>query len=104
MTHQLIVRAMGTNVTLECLTEANPMAETFWIRAGESLSTSQKHVIETSQNGFTTSTKLTIVNVIKSDFGDYKCISKNMLGETAGTITVEGKYWSCDAYSTLPEQ
>lgn len=37
--------------------------------------------------------KLTIRNLQKADFGNYKCISKNSLGETEGSIRVYGKYF-----------
>lgn len=36
--------------------------------------------------------KLTIRNLQYGDFGNYRCISKNSLGETEGSIRVYGKY------------
>lgn len=35
--------------------------------------------------------KLTIKNLSVGDFGNYRCISKNSLGETEGSIRVYGK-------------
>lgn len=35
--------------------------------------------------------KLTIRNLQYGDFGNYRCISKNSLGETEGSIRVYGK-------------
>lgn len=35
--------------------------------------------------------KLTVKNLTNSDFGNYRCISKNSLGETEGSIRVYGK-------------
>ena len=92
MIYQLIVGTVGSNVTLECHTEANPTAETFWMRGERLLVTGNKYNGVISQNGYTTSTKLTIINVNKSDFGQYTCSSKNPLGETTGTIILEGWY------------
>lgn len=36
--------------------------------------------------------KLTIVNVDIADFGTYKCVAKNSLGETDGSIKLYRKY------------
>lgn len=35
--------------------------------------------------------KLTIKNLSVGDFGNYRCISKNSLGETEGSIRVYGE-------------
>lgn len=35
---------------------------------------------------------LQIKRLQKSDFGGYKCISKNSIGDTEGTIRLYGKY------------
>lgn len=37
--------------------------------------------------------KLTIKNLQNADFGNYRCISKNSLGETEGSIRVYGTYY-----------
>lgn len=36
--------------------------------------------------------KLTIKNLSVGDFGNYRCISKNSLGETEGSIRVYGEH------------
>lgn len=36
--------------------------------------------------------KLTIVNVEITDFGSYKCVAKNSLGDTDGAIKLYRKY------------
>lgn len=36
--------------------------------------------------------KLTIVSLDHSDFGAYKCVAKNSLGETDGSIKLYSKY------------
>lgn len=45
-------------------------------------------------NAYKIHMKLTIRAVSKSDFGTYKCISKNSLGETDGTIKLYGKLYT----------
>lgn len=36
--------------------------------------------------------KLTVRNLQSGDFGNYRCISKNSLGETEGSIRLYGKF------------
>lgn len=36
--------------------------------------------------------KLTVRNLQPGDFGNYRCISKNSLGETEGSIRLYGKF------------
>lgn len=38
---------------------------------------------------------LKIRNVGPGDFGSYKCVAKNSLGETDGVIKLEGTYRYC---------
>lgn len=64
----------------------------FWLstildtaRAGDKYETSSTTV------GYTKYMKLTIRNVGPQDFGSYRCIAKNSLGETDGIIKLDGK-------------
>ena len=49
------------------------------------LQTSEKH-----HASYKLESSLVIKHLTKSDFGSYKCISKNSLGETEGTIMLYG--------------
>lgn len=42
-------------------------------------------------NGYSKYMKLKIRNVTKEDFGSYRCVAKNSLGETDGVIKLDGK-------------
>lgn len=53
-------------------------------RAGDKFET-----ISTS-NGYSKYMKLKIRNVGPSDFGNYRCVAKNSLGETDGLIKLDG--------------
>lgn len=44
-------------------------------------------------NAYKVHMKLTIRSVGASDFGTYKCVSKNSLGETDGSIKLYREYW-----------
>ena len=45
-------------------------------------------------NAYKVHMKLTIRSVGPDDFGSYKCVSKNSLGDTDGKIKVYRKYFS----------
>lgn len=91
VTNQLIASILGSNVVLECQTESNPVAATYWIWNKRFMTQTSKYGIHTTQNSYRTYTKLEIRNVSKNDFGEYTCLSKNLLGETEGTIRLYGK-------------
>ena len=44
------------------------------------------------ENAYRVIMKLTINSVGQNDFGAYKCVSKNSLGDTDGTIKLYRKY------------
>ena len=43
-------------------------------------------------NGYNKYMMLKIRSVKRSDFGSYKCVAKNSLGETDGVIKLDGKF------------
>lgn len=95
--NQLEGAYLGQNVVLECHTEAYPLSINYWTtetgdmiisdasRAGD------RYETMTHTTGYTKTMKLKIKNVGPSDFGTYKCIAKNSLGETDGMIKLDGK-------------
>lgn len=50
-----------------------------------------KYEAVSMDNGYKKYMMLKIRRVNKSDFGSYKCVAKNSLGETDGVIKLEGK-------------
>ena len=55
-------------------------------RAGDKYETSSTNV------GYSKFMKLKIRSVGPGDFGSYRCVAKNSLGETDGLIKLDGKY------------
>lgn len=45
-------------------------------------------------NAYKVHMKLTIRSVTDSDYGSYKCVSRNSLGDTDGSIKVYRKYYT----------
>lgn len=90
--NQLIGAPKGTNVTLECNTEAFPRAISYWVYDNMMILTAVKYFTETVETNYRTQMRLTIRNLKERDFGTYKCLSKNSLGETEGSIRLYGKF------------
>ncbi|KAL5233391.1 hypothetical protein ACI65C_000801 [Semiaphis heraclei] len=88
--NQLIGAFIGQSLTLECLSEAHPKSINYWTReAGEIIAHGEKYEPEefvTEQ--YKTRMKLTIKSVTAEDYGTYKCLSRNALGDTDGTIKI----------------
>nr|CAI5816835.1 unnamed protein product [Callosobruchus analis] len=74
--NQLEGAFVGQDVTLECRTEAFPTSINYW--------TTERGDMIISGNGPTL-----IRRVDKLDFGSYRCVAKNSLGETDGVIKLE---------------
>jgi len=84
--NQLIGAPVDTEVTVECTTEASPKAITYWVFKDVMILRSLRHHTEEEVEGYRLHSRLTIHQVTRSDFGAYKCVSKNSLGETEGQI------------------
>ncbi|XP_055849472.1 neural cell adhesion molecule 2 isoform X2 [Episyrphus balteatus] len=93
--NQLEGAYVGQDVTLECHTEAYPASINYWTtergdmiisdtsRAGD------KYETTSSIHGYSKYMKLKIRNVGANDFGSYRCVAKNSLGETDGVIKLD---------------
>ena len=92
VSNQLVGAPLGTDVTIDCQIEAHPRAINYWIFGDGILASANKHGNETSENSYRTHMKLTVRDLQPSDFGTYKCVSKNPLGDTEGTIRLYGEY------------
>lgn len=84
--NQLVGAPAGTNVTVDCHTEAFPRAISYWVYDGQMVLTTAKHTPVTTENSYRSHMQLNVSDLKAKDFGSYKCISKNSLGETEGSI------------------
>ncbi|XP_076242929.1 neurotrimin [Calliopsis andreniformis] len=85
--NQLVGAREGQPVTLECNSEAFPKSINYWTRENnEIIKTGGKYEQSLSNDTYKVHMKLTIRSVDMSDYGTYKCISKNSLGETDSSI------------------
>ncbi|CAF4904957.1 unnamed protein product [Pieris macdunnoughi] len=84
--NQLVGAPAGTDVTVDCHTEAHPRAISYWVYDNVMVLPTKKYAINTEENSYRAHMKLTVRNLQGGDFGNYRCISKNSLGETEGSI------------------
>ncbi|XP_043676394.1 lachesin isoform X1 [Vespula pensylvanica] len=84
--NQLVGAPAGTNVTIDCHTEAYPRAMSYWFLGDEMILSNEKYTTTIMENSYRAHMKLHIRNLQAGDFGNYRCISKNSLGETEGSI------------------
>ncbi|XP_076686426.1 neurotrimin isoform X2 [Andrena cerasifolii] len=85
--NQLVGAQEGQDMTLECNSEAFPKSINYWTKENdEIIKTGEKYEQSLSDDTYKVYMKLTILSVGMSDYGTYKCISKNSLGETDGSI------------------
>ncbi|XP_023719038.1 lachesin-like, partial [Cryptotermes secundus] len=86
--NQLVGAPKGTDVTLQCHVEASPKAINYWTReSGEMIIANEKYnMTEINSSYYSVQMRLTVRNFRKSDFGGYKCISKNSIGDAEGNI------------------
>ncbi|CAH0626880.1 unnamed protein product [Chrysodeixis includens] len=84
--NQLVGAPAGTDVTVDCHTEAHPRAISYWVYDNVMVLPTKKYAINTEENSYRAHMKLTVRNLQTGDFGNYRCISKNSLGETEGSI------------------
>ncbi|XP_064103116.1 protein amalgam-like isoform X2 [Macrobrachium nipponense] len=90
--NQLVGAPLSTNVTLECFVEAHPRAITYWEFAGSMVMNTSRIATDTIEKLYRIHMLLIIRDLQESDFGTYKCISKNSIAETDGSITLNKTY------------
>ncbi|KAK4303120.1 hypothetical protein Pmani_024849 [Petrolisthes manimaculis] len=83
---QLVGAPVGTSVTLECKVAAFPNAVHFWRFKDQLLINSSRQETQEIQEGYTTTMKLSLNAIKRSDFGTYVCAAKNSLGETESNL------------------
>ncbi|KAK2585130.1 hypothetical protein KPH14_008637 [Odynerus spinipes] len=90
--NQLVGVQEGQLMTLECLSEAYPKSINYWTRDNDKIvPQGGKYEPVLLDNAYKVHMKLTIHSVSASDYGSYKCVSRNSLGDTDGSISVYGK-------------
>lgn len=90
--NQLVGAPLGTDVTIECLTEAYPRPISFWSfhESRTVISSEPKYHLIIDEDRYKAHMKLTIRSLSPKDYGSYKCVTKNSLGEAEGSMRIYG--------------
>lgn len=81
----------GQDVVLVCHIEAYPKSINYWTTAkGDMIISGDKYEAVSSDDSYRVYMRLKIRSVGLDDYGAYKCVAKNSLGETDGTIKLYG--------------
>ncbi|XP_070517853.1 neurotrimin isoform X2 [Cardiocondyla obscurior] len=91
--NQLVGAYEGQTLTLECRSEAHPSPITYWTKpSNETIANDENYKVETIPKGLYEMTmKLVIKSVRAQDFGSFRCVATNSLGETDGKIKLYHK-------------
>ncbi|KAL6445016.1 hypothetical protein ACFW04_002146 [Cataglyphis niger] len=87
--NQLVGVREGQKLTLECFSEAFPKSINYWTRDQDKIvAQGGKYEPVLKDNAYKVHMILTINSVSPADYGSYKCVSRNSLGDTDGSIKV----------------
>ncbi|XP_041970894.1 lachesin-like [Aricia agestis] len=85
--NQLVGAPLGSDLVLECEVEAYPKPVSYWSRdSGEIVPVGGSIEPLKITGSYRSILRLPLKRLTSSDYGTYKCISKNALGDTEGTI------------------
>lgn len=92
--NQLVGAPLGTDVTIDCMTEAYPRPISFWLshESRTMIFPGPKYHIVFNEDGYKAHMKLTIRSLNQEDYGTYKCVTKNSLGEAEGSMRIYGEF------------
>ncbi|XP_066940800.1 lachesin-like [Macrobrachium rosenbergii] len=80
---------VGQELTIECHTEAFPKSINYWTNNnGDMIVAGERYEPIVADSSYKIYMKLRIRRVEPQDFGTFKCVAKNSLGETDGAIKV----------------
>lgn len=87
----MVGAAIGSDVVLGCRLEASPRPLTSWIRNdGVILLNNKKYELIEDVESYRIHMQLKINNLEENDYGPYKCVARNMLGDKEGFVRLIG--------------
>ncbi|XP_075536257.1 lachesin-like isoform X1 [Dermacentor variabilis] len=88
--NRLVGASIDSDVTLDCNLESHPRLVTYWTRgADRMIHQNVKYSVVTMQHAMYKVRMQLVVHRLKpDDYGEYRCVAKNKLGETTGTVNL----------------
>ena len=85
---QLVGAPLGTTVKLQCHIEASPKAISYWAIDEDTmvLNSDRFQSSESHHSEYKLDAALTIRDFREEDVGKYRCVAKNSLGDTEGSV------------------
>lgn len=92
MPNRRMGQGRGRETILECIITAFPHAVNYWEKDGRRISSSAKYRIEAYDEGdHMIVLSLRIHDVDQLDFGEYKCVASNPLGQDQQVMNLYGQ-------------
>jgi hypothetical protein len=93
VSQEIVGAPHGGSAQLECQVEAWPKAIVYWVKGSEGnvLLAGKKHSTKTDESGYISRITLGIQGISRRDFGTYKCMAKNALGEAEVAVKLHGE-------------
>ena len=89
-----IGQMLRRETVLECTVTSYPRSKITWFKNGREVHHSYRYRIELYDGKFDTwSLSLQILNINESDYGDYVCEAKNIMGEDRAVTALYGTFF-----------
>lgn len=93
MPNRRLGQSRGRETILECIITAFPHAVNYWEKDGRKISSSVKYRTEAYDEGdHTIVLSLRVHDIEPTDYGEYKCIASNPLGQDQQVMYLYGQY------------
>ena len=92
MPNRRLGQSRGRETILECIITAFPPSVNYWEKDGRRISSSDKYRTEAYDEGYQTIIlSLRINDIEQPDYGEYKCVASNSLGQDQQVMYLYGK-------------
>ena len=92
--HSQVTQELGKDTLLECLIQASPFEELYWVRDGERIQDSAKYQLYVWEvTGYTRNLAVLVTGLTAEDYGEYTCVAENEFGYAEDTMNIYGELY-----------